>query len=206
MYTVTTLLCWLSWKPQSLMWWPLEISWVWLQMCGFLDVEHSHHRQRGIQGTAPGINSSTQKHRGYMKVNGRGNKGKGTTRRIKTQCEFGTDSIVRQSKGVIYKLFPLVHPRGQWTQAEGLSLEVCNTICSDKVTVLPYWSRFKIQEGLDLRRPQYSACCEKHPWFNMICVNFKCSSVSPTHPLGAITPQVLTINDREIGNTCSIKW
>ncbi len=66
---------------------------------------------------------------------------KGTTRRIKTQCEFGTDSISRQSKGVIYEQFLLVHPSGQWTQAQGSNFEVCNTICSDRVTVLPYWSR-----------------------------------------------------------------
>ncbi len=102
---------------------------------------------------------------------------KGTTRRIKPQCEFGTNSIVIQSKGVIYKLFPLVHLRGQWTQAEWLSLEVCNTICSDKVTVLSHWARFKIQEGLDLRWPRYSACCEKHPcliWFVLISNAAQC--------------------------------
>lgn len=125
-----------------------------------------------------------------------------TTRRIKTQCEFGADSIVRQSKGVIYKFTSCSLPGGQWTHAEGLSLEVCNTICSDKVAVQ---ERFKIQEGLHLRQPQYLACCEKTPLFNIICVNFRCSSVSPTHLLSTITPQVLTINDREIGNTCSIK-
>lgn len=127
-----SLLCWLSWKSQSLMWSPSVISWVWLQLCGFLDVKHSHHRQQGIQGTAPGINSTAQKHRGCMKVNGRRKWEQGTTRRGKTQLS--------QSKGVVYKLFPL-HPRGQWTQTGGLSLEVCNTICSDKQTGLAHWSR-----------------------------------------------------------------